>query len=243
MSTLVVIVHVLVCVVLMLSVLLQAGKGGGMGAAFGGGGNTGTVFGGSGAGGFLRKITVGAATLFMMTAMSLAWLSSRQGSEGTDALQQIIIDQQAAQALKNKINAAAVSPDGGTPLIDAGTATSTDGGVLEKTAVDAGLTAAGDAGQAGVDAAAANPASKETPAPKKPAKPAKPAKDKPGTDKPAANKPDTRPAKDKPGTDKPAAGKPSADKPATNKPAADKPASDTPAGSTNKPTPHRLRTP
>ena len=35
---------------LMLTVLLQAGKGGGMGAAFGGGSSSGTVFGGSGAG-------------------------------------------------------------------------------------------------------------------------------------------------------------------------------------------------
>ena len=37
MSTIVTIVHVLVCIFLMLTVLLQAGKGGGMGAAFGGG--------------------------------------------------------------------------------------------------------------------------------------------------------------------------------------------------------------
>ena len=35
METLVTILHVLVCIFLMLTVLLQAGKGGGMGAAFG----------------------------------------------------------------------------------------------------------------------------------------------------------------------------------------------------------------
>ena len=47
MTTFITVIHVIVCVFLMLTVLLQSGKGGGMGAAFGGG-NTGRVFGGSG---------------------------------------------------------------------------------------------------------------------------------------------------------------------------------------------------
>ena len=65
MSTLITILHVIVCLFLMLTVLLQSGKGGGMGGAFGGG-NAGTVFGGSGASSFLRKLTAGAATIFML---------------------------------------------------------------------------------------------------------------------------------------------------------------------------------
>ena len=48
MSTLVTILHVVVCLFLMLTVLLQQGKGGGMGGAFGGS-NAGSVFGGAGA--------------------------------------------------------------------------------------------------------------------------------------------------------------------------------------------------
>ena len=36
MSTLITILHVIVCLFLMLTVLLQSGKGGGMGGAFGG---------------------------------------------------------------------------------------------------------------------------------------------------------------------------------------------------------------
>jgi preprotein translocase subunit SecG len=81
MSTILTILHVLVCLFLMLTVLLQAGKGGGMGAAFGGGSSSGTVFGGSGAGNFLKKLTVGAAIVFVFTSMSLAYLASTTGSD------------------------------------------------------------------------------------------------------------------------------------------------------------------
>jgi len=45
MTTFLTIIHVIVCVFLVLVVLLQAGKGGGMGIAFGGGGGSQTVFG------------------------------------------------------------------------------------------------------------------------------------------------------------------------------------------------------
>ena len=69
------IVHISVCVFLMLVVLLQQGKGGGMGAAFGGGAAQ-QVFGGRGAGNLLTRATAIAAGLFMMTSVSLAYLSS-----------------------------------------------------------------------------------------------------------------------------------------------------------------------
>src|SRR4029079_9633651 len=57
MNTFLTIIHILVCVFLILVVLLQAGKGGGMGIAFGGGGGSQTVFGSSGAGNFLTRLT------------------------------------------------------------------------------------------------------------------------------------------------------------------------------------------
>jgi len=97
MSTLITVVHVIVCIFLMLTVLLQSGKGG-MGAAFGGGG-TQTVFGGSGAGGFLRKATVVAAVTFMLTSMTLAWIGSRTG---TDALKRFSAQQRHAAKLKKQ---------------------------------------------------------------------------------------------------------------------------------------------
>jgi preprotein translocase subunit SecG len=69
-----VIVHVLVGLALILIVLLQTGKGAEMGAAFGG--SSQTVFGSAGPGSFLGKLTTFAAIIFMVTSMSLAYLSS-----------------------------------------------------------------------------------------------------------------------------------------------------------------------
>lgn len=68
------IIHVLACGMLMGVVLLQQGRGGGMGAAFGGTGSQ--VFGGSGAGNILTRATAIAATVFMLNSVALAWLSS-----------------------------------------------------------------------------------------------------------------------------------------------------------------------
>ena len=68
------IVHLIVCAMLMGVVLLQQGRGGGMGAAFGGAGSQ--VFGGGGAGNLLTRATAVAATIFMLTSVGLAWLSS-----------------------------------------------------------------------------------------------------------------------------------------------------------------------
>lgn len=68
------IVHVFVCLVLVGVVLLQQGKGGGMGAAFGGA--TTQVFGGRGAGNVLTRATAICAAIFMLTSVSLAYLSS-----------------------------------------------------------------------------------------------------------------------------------------------------------------------
>src|ERR1700728_1442160 len=74
-TTLLDIVHVFVCAVLMFVVLLQQGKGGGMGAAFGGGAAA-QVFGGRGAGKLLSRATAVCAGVFMLTSVSLAYLSS-----------------------------------------------------------------------------------------------------------------------------------------------------------------------
>jgi preprotein translocase subunit SecG len=73
--TLLDIVHIFVCMFLMLVVLLQQGKGGGMGAAFGGGAAQ-QVFGGRGAGNILTRATAVCAGIFMLTSVSLAYLSS-----------------------------------------------------------------------------------------------------------------------------------------------------------------------
>jgi preprotein translocase subunit SecG len=73
-QTLLSIIHVTVCVFLILVVLLQQGRGGGMGSAFGGA--TAQVFGGRGAGNFLTRLTGICAAIFMLTSIGLAYLSS-----------------------------------------------------------------------------------------------------------------------------------------------------------------------
>ena len=70
MVTLLLIVHVIVCLFLIFVVLVQGGKGAEMGAAFGG--SSQTLFGGRGAATFLSKLTTGAAVVFMLTALLLS---------------------------------------------------------------------------------------------------------------------------------------------------------------------------
>jgi preprotein translocase subunit SecG len=77
-NTFLLVVHVVVSVVLILVILLQAGKGGGLGGAFGG--SSQAVFGGRGAQTFLGKVTSGAAAIFMLTSLSLSYISTRSGS-------------------------------------------------------------------------------------------------------------------------------------------------------------------
>lgn len=71
----IIVLHVTVCIMLILIVLLQTGKGAEMGAAFGG--STQTVFGSSGPAGFLNKLTTAVAILFMVTSLLLCYLSGR----------------------------------------------------------------------------------------------------------------------------------------------------------------------
>lgn len=68
------VLHVIACVFLMLVVLIQPGKSGGMGALTGAAAQQ--VFGGRGAGTILTKITWVTATIFFITSITLAYLST-----------------------------------------------------------------------------------------------------------------------------------------------------------------------
>ncbi|MBM4124521.1 MAG: preprotein translocase subunit SecG [Nitrospira sp.] len=81
MYTLAVVIHVIVCLLMIGAILLQAGKGAEIGAAFGG--SSQTVFGSRGPGTFLSKVTVGAAVVFMLTSLSLAILSRERTFSST----------------------------------------------------------------------------------------------------------------------------------------------------------------
>lgn len=74
MTLFVTVLHVIVCIFLVVVVLLQRGKGAEIGAVFGGGAGT-TLFGSRGAGNFLTKLTTGAAVVFMLTSLTLAYFA------------------------------------------------------------------------------------------------------------------------------------------------------------------------
>jgi len=75
MISILVIIHILICIGLIISILLQSGKGSDLGAAFGG--SSQTLFGSTGAATFLNKLTAFVAIGFMVTTLSLAILSTR----------------------------------------------------------------------------------------------------------------------------------------------------------------------
>ena len=76
MYTFLIVVHLFICFLMVAVILLQSGKGAEIGASFGG--SSQTIFGSRGPGTFLSKVTVGAAVLFMLTALSLAILSKER---------------------------------------------------------------------------------------------------------------------------------------------------------------------
>lgn len=102
MQILITIVHVIVCILLILVVLLQAGKGANMGAVFGG--SSQTIFGSSGPGTFLGKMTTAVAVIFMLTSLTLSYSASRKGSSLMEG------------AAKPVAQQTAPSPTSGAPL-------------------------------------------------------------------------------------------------------------------------------
>lgn len=72
------VVHVLVCILLILIVLLQAGRGADLGAAFG---SVGQATFARGSSTFMSKFTTGLAVVFMLTSLTLAFMSSERPSQ------------------------------------------------------------------------------------------------------------------------------------------------------------------
>ena len=79
MEGLLTVIHYGLCLFLIISILLQAGKGADIGAAFGAGSSQ-TLFGPRGAATFLNKLTVGVAAAFLLTSLTLAHLSRERSS-------------------------------------------------------------------------------------------------------------------------------------------------------------------
>ena len=72
MTILLTIIHVLIAVLLILAVLLQAGKGGGLAASLGGGMSSSSVLGGRAASTFLSKGTTILASAFLVSCLVLS---------------------------------------------------------------------------------------------------------------------------------------------------------------------------
>jgi len=113
-SVIVVIFHTIVALTLIAVVLLQVGKGGSIGAAFGGGGSSQTLFGSRGPATFLSRLTTVAAAIFMITSLTLAYLSSsaRQSSSITNKVPAGV--EQQAPAPGDKPKTPADTPDNTT---------------------------------------------------------------------------------------------------------------------------------
>lgn len=75
----VIIVHVIACIILIASILLQSGRGAGLSDLFGGGGSSQTLF-GTRASTFLVRATAIAAISFLLTCILLTVLSSQKMS-------------------------------------------------------------------------------------------------------------------------------------------------------------------
>jgi preprotein translocase subunit SecG len=75
--------HVLLCLLLVLIIVLQPGKGSDVGAAFGGGASN-TIFGPRGPTGLLQRATTVVAVMFMGTSLLLAIYSNRGLMEDAD---------------------------------------------------------------------------------------------------------------------------------------------------------------
>jgi preprotein translocase subunit SecG len=109
MTAFLVFLHVTVSISLIGIVLLQSGKGAEMGASFGAGGSQ-SVFGASGGNTFMSKLTTGAAVIFMLTSLTLAYLSGAPGSGSMMSSQprkaQPAVPQKAAQPQQGGLPAA-----------------------------------------------------------------------------------------------------------------------------------------
>jgi preprotein translocase subunit SecG len=92
MTTILVVAHIVVCLFLIIIVLLQHGKGADAGAAFGGGGSSQSLFGSEGPIPLLNKITTLSAIVFMVTSVSLAYVSSTSSTGSMmDAVPQAVM--------------------------------------------------------------------------------------------------------------------------------------------------------
>ncbi|MDR1295819.1 MAG: preprotein translocase subunit SecG [Deltaproteobacteria bacterium] len=134
MSTFITTIHIIVAVILMISVLLQTGKGSGMGAAFGG--SSSSVFGSRGPATFVSRVTAVAAVVFMITSFTLsiyAQGANRRGSVIVDdgppsAAATVPVDN--SPVTEADVQIPVSGPAGSTPAADPASAPAAPDGAL-----------------------------------------------------------------------------------------------------------------
>jgi len=94
MSTLILLVHIIVCLTLIIAIILQSGKSADLAGAFGGMGSQ-SVFGPRGAATILAKVSTICAILFMITSLGL-WILSSQGERSVLSGEEAPVEQKAA---------------------------------------------------------------------------------------------------------------------------------------------------
>ena len=94
MTAVLIVFHALICLFLIIAILLQSSKGGGLAGMFGGGGGMGQVFGGRGAASFLAKVTLYLGIGFAVTSVSIALLSTGRRSGPRRLVQQVMEQEQ-----------------------------------------------------------------------------------------------------------------------------------------------------
>ncbi len=78
--------HLVIAALLMVVVLLQRSKGNGLAGAFGGMGAGEAMFGAQGVTTFLHKATIYLAAAFMLTSLTLAYLTAAKGNGGSSVV-------------------------------------------------------------------------------------------------------------------------------------------------------------
>ncbi len=92
--------HIFLCVVLILVIILQPGKGGDLASSFGGGAAS-AIFGPQGPTNLLQQVTSVVAMLFLVTSITLAWFSDRSkmaNGDVEDALERRLQEREAEAA-------------------------------------------------------------------------------------------------------------------------------------------------
>ena len=138
MYTIVVTVHIIVCIILVLTVLLQQGKGAEVGAVFG---SSEAMFGSSGPASALNKVTTVVAIIFMLTSLALTYLAAHK--KGDSIMEEVKVEAPAVPAQSQPAQEQSVDQ----PAQD-----TTSASPVQQQAVPVEQPAAVPAGQAGGDA-------------------------------------------------------------------------------------------